>query len=276
MAQFRYVLLDVFTDEPFTGNQLAVFTDARAIPEERLQRIAREMNLSETVFMLPSQGEGDARLRIFTPRAELPFAGHPLVGAAWVYGRATSLGRIVFETGAGLVPLELERSGDRLSRATMTQPRPAFSDPDDAAELLGALGLAESVGTPVLADNGVRSALVEVASLDVLAGLEPDLARLARYAAAQTVAVYALHQGDVRARVFAPAVGVAEDPATGSACGPIGAHLSGQGKVPAGPMTIHQGVELGRPSVVTVEITPGGDVLVGGSCVVVGRGFLEL
>jgi trans-2,3-dihydro-3-hydroxyanthranilate isomerase len=276
MAQSRYVLLDVFTDEPLTGNQLAVFTDARGLAEERLQPIAREMNLSETAFMLPSQGEGDARLRIFTPRAELPFAGHPVVGAAWVYGRATSLGRIVFETGAGLISVELERAGDRLSRATMTQPRPTFSEADDAVELLGALGLGESVGAPVLADNGVRSALVEVASLDILAGLEPDLGRVGRYAAAQTVAVYALHRGDVRVRVFAPAVGVAEDPATGSACGPIGARLSSQGKVPAGPMTIHQGVELGRPSEVTVEITPDGDVLVGGSCVVVGRGFLEL
>src|SRR5690348_15345001 len=170
MAQYRYVLLDVFTDEPFTGNQLAVYTDARALPEDRLQRIAREMNLSETVFMLPAQGEGDARLRIFTPRAELPFAGHPLVGAAWVYGRATSLGRIVFETGAGLVPLELERAGDRLSRATMTQPRPAFTETGDTSELLGALGLDGCVDA-VLADNGVRSALVEVESLEVLAGL---------------------------------------------------------------------------------------------------------
>jgi trans-2,3-dihydro-3-hydroxyanthranilate isomerase len=275
MAQYRYVLLDVFTDEPFTGNQLAVYTDARALPEDRLQRIAREMNLSETVFMLPAQGEGDARLRIFTPRAELPFAGHPLVGAAWVYGRATSLGRIVFETGAGLVPLELERSGDRLSRATMTQPRPAFTETDDTAELLAALGLDGCVDA-VLADNGVRSALVEVESLEVLAGLEPDLGRIARFEAAQTVGVYALHRGDVRLRVFAPAVGVAEDPATGSACGPIGARLAGQGKVPAGPMTVHQGVELGRPSVLTVELTPDGDVLVGGSCVVVGRGFLEV
>jgi trans-2,3-dihydro-3-hydroxyanthranilate isomerase len=276
MAQYRYVLLDVFTDEPFTGNQLAVYTDARTLPEERLQRIAREMNLSETVFMLPSTGEGDARLRIFTPRAELPFAGHPLLGAAWVYGRATSLGRIVFETGAGLVPLELERAGDGLSRATMTQPRPVFSELDGADELVGALGLGDTVGAPVLADNGVRSALVEVASLDVLANLEPDLARIARFGAAQTVAVYAFHQGDVRARVFAPAVGVPEDPATGSACGPIGAYLQRQGKLPGGPLTIHQGVELGRPSVVTVEITSEGDVLVGGSCVVVGRGFLEV
>src|SRR6478609_4656133 len=141
MAQYRYVLLDVFTDEPFTGNQLAVYTDARALPEDRLQRIAREMNLSETVFMLPATGQGDARLRIFTPRRELPFAGHPLVGAAWVYGRATQLGRITFETGVGLVPLELERSGDRLTRATMTQPRPRFSPLPDPAGMLAALGL---------------------------------------------------------------------------------------------------------------------------------------
>jgi trans-2,3-dihydro-3-hydroxyanthranilate isomerase len=274
--QYRYVLVDVFTDEPLTGNQLAVYTDARALPEPQMQRVAREMNLSETVFLLPAQGDGDARIRIFTPRRELPFAGHPLVGAAWVYGRATQLGRIVFETGVGPVPLELERSGNSLSRATMTQPRPAFSPLDDAEGLLQALGLPEDGEPPELADNGLPCALVPAASLDELAGLDPDLARLARREDVQTIAVYALHDGEVRARVFAPAVGVAEDPATGSACGPLGAHLVRRGKREAGSILIRQGVEMGRPSLVEVEITPDGDVLVGGSCVVVGRGFLEL
>ncbi len=225
--------------------------------------------------MLPSQGDGDARLRIFTPRAELPFAGHPLLGAAWVYGRATSLGRIVFETGAGLVPRELERAGDRLSHATMTQPRPVFSELDDAAELLGALGLANSVGVPVLADNGVRSALVEVASLDVLAGLEPDLARIARFPAAQTVAVYARHRGEVRARVFAPAVASRRirRPALRAARSAPTWQVRARWTVRGRSARVSSS---GWPSILTVEITPDGDVLVGGSCVVVGRGFLEL
>jgi trans-2,3-dihydro-3-hydroxyanthranilate isomerase len=276
MAQYKYVLLDVFTDQPLAGNQLAVYTDARLLPEELMQRVAREMNLSETVFLLPSQGDGDARVRIFTPRTELPFAGHPLVGAAWVYGRATHLGRVVFETGMGLVPLELERAGDGLSRATMTQPTPAFRPLEDAADLLEALGLPARDEPLELADNGVRTALVEVPSLEVLAGIDPDLARLARRQDVQTTLVYALHDGEVRARVFAPAVGVSEDPATGSACGPLGAHLARHGKVPAGPILIRQGVELGRPSELHVEVTADGAVLVGGSCVVIGRGFLEL
>src|SRR3954462_6458546 len=99
MAQYRYVLVDVFTDTPLTGNPLAVFTDARGLDDERMARIGNEMNLSETIFILPSEGDGDARVRIFTPRRELPFAGHPLVGAAWVYRRATHLGRVVFGTG---------------------------------------------------------------------------------------------------------------------------------------------------------------------------------
>jgi trans-2,3-dihydro-3-hydroxyanthranilate isomerase len=158
----------------------------------------------------------------------------------------------------------------------MTQPRPSFTPLGDVADMLEALGLERAAGDPVLADNGLRCALVEAPSREALAGLDPDYGRLARRPDAQTIAVYALDGGEVRARVFAPSVGVNEDPATGSACGPLGAHLTRTGRVPAGAMTIRQGVELGRPSELTVELTPDGDVLVGGSCVVIGRGFLEL
>src|SRR3954453_1265536 len=109
MPTFRDVVVDVFTDVPLTGNQLAVFTDARELPEERLQDLAREMNYSETVFVYPSQGDGHGRIRIFTPSTELPFAGHPVLGTAFVLAAPLQLGVINLETGIGIVPVELER-----------------------------------------------------------------------------------------------------------------------------------------------------------------------
>src|SRR3954471_23675815 len=126
MAQHRYVLVDVFTDHPLSGNQLAVFTDARLLDGPQMQRIASELNLAETSFLLPADGEADARLRIFSPRIELRFAGHPVVGAAWVYARATQLSQLTFQTAIGLVTVGLERDGGLPVRATMSQPKPAF------------------------------------------------------------------------------------------------------------------------------------------------------
>src|ERR671922_2484423 len=114
MANLRYVVIDVFTDTPLTGNQLAVFTDARDIPEERLQPLARELNFSETVFVYPAEGDGHARIRIFTPTAELPFAGHPVLGTAFVLAAPLQLSEIRLETGVGIVPIALEREQDRI------------------------------------------------------------------------------------------------------------------------------------------------------------------
>src|SRR5690348_12057237 len=114
MAAFRYVVADVFTDKPLTGNQLAVFTDARELPEELLQPLAKEMAFSETVFVYPPTAGGHARIRIFTPATELPFAGHPVLGTAFVLGAPLQLGEILLETGAGVVPITLEREGVRI------------------------------------------------------------------------------------------------------------------------------------------------------------------
>src|ERR671930_1776677 len=124
MPAFRYVVADVFTDRPLEGNQLAVFTDARDLPEERLQPLARELNLSETVFVLPKEGEGHVRIRIFTPSMELPFAGHPILGTAFVLAGPLQLTEIRLETGSGVVPVRVDREGARISFGWMVQPIP--------------------------------------------------------------------------------------------------------------------------------------------------------
>src|SRR5919205_2499917 len=144
MAPFRYVVVDVFTDTPLAGNQLAVFTDARDIPEEDLQRLARETNFSETTFVFPPEGDGHVRMRIFTPGTEVPFAGHPTLGTAFVLGGPLQLGEIRIETGRGTVPVRLERGGARLVFGTMEQPLPKITPFDAVDELLAALGVREA------------------------------------------------------------------------------------------------------------------------------------
>src|SRR5919205_156459 len=140
MAPFRYVVVDVFTDTPLAGNQLAVFTDARDIPEERLQRLARETNFSETTFVYPPESDGHVRMRIFTPATEVPFAGHPTLGTAFVLAGPLQLIEIRIETGRGTVPVVLEREGARISFGRMQQPLPTISAFDRTDELHEALG----------------------------------------------------------------------------------------------------------------------------------------
>src|SRR5438445_7513541 len=136
-----YVVADVFTDTPLAGNQLAVFTDAREIPEEQLQPLAREVNFSETVFVYPPAAGGHARMRIFTPTIEVPFAGHPTLGTAFVLGGPLQLGEIRLETGVGTVPVTLEREGARIVFGWMTQPVPKVEPFDGEASLFDALGV---------------------------------------------------------------------------------------------------------------------------------------
>src|SRR3954454_7259386 len=155
--QLRFVQCDGFSSLPLAGNALAVFTDACALRDEPMAAIARETNLSETVFVLPAEGPGDFRLRIFTPGAELPFAGHPVIGAAATVGRSLALDRIVLETGAGALAGDLERRDGAVRGSVMEQPPPAFEElPADAsAAVCEALGAGS--GRVVLADNGVRT-----------------------------------------------------------------------------------------------------------------------
>jgi trans-2,3-dihydro-3-hydroxyanthranilate isomerase len=278
MAAYRYAVADVFTDRPLAGNQLAVFTDAREIPEEQLQPLAREMNLSETVFVLPREGEGHARIRIFTPALELPFAGHPILGTAFVLAGPLSLDEIVLETLSGLIPVRLERDGPRIVFGWMTQPVPGWEPYWQEAELLAALGVERSELPVEVYDLGPH-VYVALESAEQVAALKPDLNALGRMQVG--VNCFAPDGAGWKTRMFAPGFGVPEDPATGSAAGPLSVHLARHGRTAWGEeIRISQGVEIGRPSTLHAR-ADGSDagverVEVGGSAVIVARGEFRL
>ena len=169
MTSFRYVICDVFADRPLAGNQLAVFTDARAIPEDVLQPLAREMAFSETVFVYPAEGAGHAKLRISPPASELRFAGHPVLGSAFVLAGPMQLKEeIRLKTGAGVIPVRLEREGAKIVFGRMQQPVPTVEpSPVDDAELLDALGVKESLVPIELYDNGMRNLFVVLRDVQV-------------------------------------------------------------------------------------------------------------
>jgi trans-2,3-dihydro-3-hydroxyanthranilate isomerase len=277
VATLRYVIADVFTDTPLAGNGLAVFTDAREIPEELLQPLAREMNLSETVFVLPAEGEGHARMRIFTPAAEVPFAGHPTLGTAFVLAAPLQLQEIKLETGAGVVPVRLERDGPRIVFGWMSQPLPTVEPFSEEAPVLDALGIERSELPVELYDNGLRHLYVALGSEDEVAALAPDMSRLARFDGVLGFNCFAGSGAAWKTRMFAPGGGVPEDPATGSAAGPLALHLARHGRIEFGDeIQISQGAEIGRPSTLHARVTGTPEqvesVEVGGSAVVVARG----
>src|SRR5438477_3985775 len=181
MRRFRYVVCDVFTDVALAGNQLAVFTDARDLDAVTMQTLARELNLSETVFVLPpSSDEADVRIRIFTPGTELPFAGHPTLGSAFVLGGPLQKIVIRLETGAGVVPVELLREGPEIVFGWMEQPIPNWRPFERTDELFAALGVSGS-GLPVEEyDLGPSHLFVELGSPEEVAALAPDFAALGR------------------------------------------------------------------------------------------------
>jgi trans-2,3-dihydro-3-hydroxyanthranilate isomerase len=281
VAAYRYVVCDVFTDKPLVGNQLAVFTDAREIDEELLQPLAREINFSETVFVLPAEGEGHARIRIFTPAAEIPFAGHPTLGTAFVLAAPLSLDEIRLETGAGIVPVRLEREGPKIVFGRMEQPLPAVERYEHEADLLAALGIERSELPVEVYDNGLRHVYVTLESEDAVAALRPDLNRLADLPAVLGVNCIAGWGPLWKTRMFAPGGGVPEDPATGSAAGPLAFHVARHGRAEFGQeIEISQGAEIGRPSTLYARVEGSPDraerVEVGGSAVVVARGEFRL
>jgi trans-2,3-dihydro-3-hydroxyanthranilate isomerase len=277
----RYVVADVFTDRPLEGNQLAVFTDAREIPEELMQPLAREINFSETVFVLPAESDGHARIRIFTPTSELPFAGHPTLGSAFVLGQPMQLEEIRLETGAGVVPVRLEREGPRIVFGRMEQPIPTVEVYADEADLLSALGVERSELPVEVYDNGARHVYVTLGSEDEVAGVRPDLGRLGELPGVLGVNTIAGSGTKWKTRMFAPGGGVAEDPATGSAAGPLAVHLARHGRIGFGEeLEISQGAEIGRPSKLFARVDGSAEQLerveVGGSAVVVARGEFRL
>ena len=275
----RYFVCDVFTSRPLEGNQLGVFVDGRPFGTEDMQRVARELNLSETVFLLPPENGGHVRLRIFTPEAELPFAGHPVLGTAFVVGSALGAETVVLETGSGLVPIELERDGERVSFGRMDQPIPTWQPFAHPHELCAALGV-ESSGLPIEVYRiGPGHVFVALESEEAVAALRPDLNRLFELGAA--VNCFAGEGASWKTRFFWPAGGIREDPATGSAAGPLAVHLARHGRIAFGEeIAIRQGEEIGRPSLLHAVARGSAEVIesveVGGAAVIVAEGMFRI
>jgi trans-2,3-dihydro-3-hydroxyanthranilate isomerase len=279
VAAFRYVVCDVFTAEPLAGNQVAVFTDAREIPEHQLQRLAREMNFSETTFIYPPESDGHVRMRIFTPGTEVPFAGHPTLGTAFVLAAPLQLVEIKIETGSGTVAVELEREGARIVFGRMVQPLPTVAPFDGADELLATLGVESQLPVEIY-DNGLPHVFVALASQDEVAALQPNFQQLAEFGPVG-INCFAGEGLRWKTRVFVPAFGVTEDPATGSAAGPLALHLARHGRIAFGDeIEIAQGVEIGRHSTLFARVEGSAEAVerieVGGSAVVVARGEFHL
>jgi trans-2,3-dihydro-3-hydroxyanthranilate isomerase len=298
--RYRFITADVFTDRMFGGNQLAVFTDARGLNDATMHAITREMNLSETVFVLPPETErGTRRLRIFTPGRELPFAGHPTVGTAFVLAAIGDLELdgeltlIVFEEGVGPVEVIIRAEDERpvftqLSAAKLPEFGPPPPPPDVVASVLSlsADDLATNIGPPRACSCGVPFLFVTVRDLDALGRARVNIAEWQRHIAdfwASELYVISHDAGDadIRARMFAPAMGIGEDPATGAAASALAGYLvepnSAEG---TRRWTIRQGVEMGRPSTIFLEADVAAGAIsavrVGGASVLVSEGQLTL
>ena len=291
--QVPFVTLDVFTDRRFGGNPLAVILDARGLADADMQAIAREFNYSEQTFVLPPADPAHtARVRIFTPSSELPFAGHPNVGTAVALARAGAVfGRPVGDAlslrgGGGPGRLHRRAPGRRARRPHRRAGPARARAAADSGLVAGCVGLpARAIVTarhpPRMASVGLPCVFAELDGLAALAAARPDAAAFAAAEAAQpavagtfSVALYVrTGPGGVRARVFAPLAGIAEDPATGSAAGALGALLASLGD--GGELVVEQGVEMGRPSRIEVAVR-GAAVTIAGPCVPVMEGTLTL
>jgi trans-2,3-dihydro-3-hydroxyanthranilate isomerase len=277
----RYVVCDVFSETPLQGNQLAVFTDARSLDDAGMQALALEIGFSETAFVFPAEAGGHARIRFFTPAYELPFAGHPTLGTAFVLAAPLQLGVIELETGSGLIPVELERDeSGRIVFGRMQQPVPSVEPLADPAPLLKALGVEGSELPVELYDNGARHIFVALGSEDEVAGLRPDRPALEPYVVTG-INCFAGSGDRWKTRMFSPEPGIGEDAATGSAAGPLACHLARHGRIGWGTeIEISQGAEIGRPSTLYARADGGEGLIdrveVGGSAVVVARGEFRL
>ncbi len=298
--RYRFVTADVFTEEPFGGNPLAVLPDARGLDDGQMQKIAREFNLSETVFVLPpAEPAHTRRLRIFTPATEIPFAGHPTVGTALVLARLGAvplqgaITRIVFGEGAGPVPVTITARQGRAAFAQLSAPRaPELLAERPAALVASALSLAPSdlvtaQGLPQVVSCGLPFLLVRLTSREALGRARLNRSVWARHLEGTDAAHLFLFtddtdEHDFRARMFAPGGGVEEDPATGSAAAALGGWLGSTAAMTDGTIrcTIAQGLEIGRPSRLEVEVDKRAGavaaVRVGGAAVLISEGTIEV
>jgi len=315
LRTYNFIQLDVFTEEPFAGNPLAVFPEAEGLSDEQMQQIAREMNLSETVFVFPSdKSDVLRRLRIFTPFVELPFAGHPIVGTWNCLARegvvpppenGEGVVRIKHEVGIGVLPVEIEFKDGQPSRVVMTQGafeiRGEIDDWQEQSEIARALGLAREdldETLPIQAvSTGNTMLLVPVRSLADLGSCRPNLAMLdeiykrSNFAEANATGCYAFTRetreiGEARAHArFFVGMNIGEDPATGSAAGPLGGYLVYHDAAAVDPVegvyrfVIEQGDFIKRPSRIGLEVKGGpgkiDQVRVAGTSVVMARGVIE-
>ncbi|MFJ3631563.1 PhzF family phenazine biosynthesis protein [Streptomyces sp. NPDC090112] len=280
ILMYPYVVVDAFATEPLKGNPVAVYFDCDDLTGSQMQAIAKEMNLSETTFVLSPEQGGDAHVRIFTPVNELPFAGHPLLGTAIAIGNRGTLDQLRLETAMGLIPFELVRADGVVTAAWMRQPVPTWEPFDRREELLAALGVTDTALPVDIYRNGPRHVLVALGSVEELSALTPDHRALSAFED-MAANCFAGSGGNWRSRMFSPAYGVVEDAATGSAAGPIALHLARHGRIEYGQrIVITQGVEMGRPSPMHALVEGAGEQItqieVGGDGVVVLEGVLRL
>lgn len=301
----KFYQADVFTSEPFGGNPVAVFPDADGLSDDQLQQIAREMNLSETVFVFPpTDPAAVVRLRIFTPTQELPFAGHPVIGAFYLLAQ---IGRVpltravtglLYECNIGLFPVELHAEGGAIQYVVMSQPKPEFLGPVNSADysykLASALGLpkyvvAEAKSPIEVVSTGLPVLILPIRTLTSVRSIRPDasaITDLCGRVGANGIMVFTTvtvePDSTVHTRMFAPAIGILEDPATGSASGALGAYLVQNRIVEVGATTeivSEQGYEIGRPSRILIQVDSADGVIqtvkVGGECVTVVEGLLK-
>lgn len=302
MKEYHFIQADVFTDRPFTGNPLAIFPDAEGLSSEEMQAIAQEMSLSETTFVLPATDlKAQFRLRIFTPSSELPLAGHPVVGTCFILAERGSIpleegsNRIHQECVAGVLPVDIIVKDGKVDQVVMTQSPPRFFDEYTDRKLLAdSVGLSEDQLLPddlpaQVVSTAFPQLIVPSRSLRHLDKIEIDLVAMRKVLAATRSDSFMIFTREcvhdhstVHARMFAPTVGVVEDPATGSAAGALGAYLVHHNLVKADPVAhvlVEQGYEMGRPSSIHVEVDRDehgpSEVRVGGQAVEVASGTLK-
>jgi trans-2,3-dihydro-3-hydroxyanthranilate isomerase len=306
MKKLRYHIVDVFTDRQFGGNPLAVFTDGRGLSTETMQAIAKEMNLSETTFVLPPKDAANHyHVRIFTPGSELPMAGHPTVGTTFILARESMIENserendegsttVRLEEGVGLIPVQISWRDGTADFIEMNQPPPTFGATfDDRAALAGVISLEASdidARFPCqVVSCGVPFLFVPVTSLEAARRARPRLDLIEKVLPGFPPEIFVFTTetevpgSGVHSRMFAPGLGITEDPATGSANGPLGCYLVRHNVVASDTqldITSEQGIEMGRPSFLRIRIDHDGEkitrVRVGGRCRYVGGGHLEL